>query len=71
MVRERNLKKRKGAAGAIVVLLLFLILGYVAVSIDIIDCPKCGNTPLLRSFDSYCGYDGKVPLLQYIMYIIS
>lgn len=65
------MRVRKGASGAVVLILVLIIVGLIAVSIDLIDCPNCGNIPFVRNLDSYCKFDGKVTTLQYLLYVLG
>ena len=67
-----KLRKRKASATSIIVILVLLIIvGYVVVAIDLITCPFCENVLLLRNVCRYCNYDGKVTILEYVLYIIG
>jgi len=52
------------------VFLIALIIGgiWFATSVEVFDCPRCNNDPWTRWTDSYCGYDGKVTLVQLLTY---
>ena len=67
-----TLRKRRGSASkTIIVLLILVIVGYIVVNVDFIDCPVCKNILLLRNLCRYCNYDGKVTILEYLLYLIG
>lgn len=65
------MKIRKGVSGAAVFFLILIIIGIIVVTVDLVNCPNCGNIPIIRNVDSYCNFDGKVPILHYLMYILG
>jgi len=60
-----------GIASAII--LGALILGgiYVVAGIDLMQCPECHGNIFLTWACSLCGHDGKVTILQYMLYGLS
>ena len=63
------MQERKGSANWIAVALLAIILiggFFIAATVELVDCPKCQNTPLLKYLCTKCGGDGKVTILQYL-----
>jgi hypothetical protein len=66
-----KLRKRRGSASkTIIVLLILVIIGYIVVTVDFINCPVCKDVLLLRNLCRYCNYDGKVTILEYLLYLI-
>jgi len=52
-----------------IALVIVLIGGFFfAATVEVFDCPRCNNTPLLKYICTYCGHDGKVTLIQLLMY---
>jgi len=66
------MRKRRASAGAtIAFILLLIIVGYFVVAVDLIVCPSCENILIIRNICRYCNYDGKVTILEYILYLIQ
>jgi hypothetical protein len=57
---------------ATAIILAAVILGgiFIIATIDLIQCPMCKGYYLTRLFCTTCGHDGKVTVLQYLMYYI-
>ena len=75
LVQQLPPVSRKGYEQQILGIVLSLIIVFgvfiFASTVEILDCPHCGNHPLYKHFCSYCAGDGRVTLIQYIMYSIS
>lgn len=75
LVQQLPAVSRKGHEQQIlgVILALVIVFGVFifASTVEIVDCPHCGNHPLYRNFCTYCGGDGRVTLIQYLMYSVS
>ena len=50
-----------------------IILGsiFVVAAVDLIQCPECHGSIFLMWACSFCGHDGKITILQYILYGLS
>jgi len=61
-------RKPSSASWIAVALLAILLIGgfFIAATVELVDCPKCHNNPLLKYFCTKCGGDGKVTILQYL-----
>jgi hypothetical protein len=52
------------------IFLIALIAGgiYFVGAVEVFDCPRCHSNDWVSWSDSYCGYDGKVTLVQLLTY---
>ena len=56
-----------------VAIFITVLLGvfFFAATVEIFDCPRCNNSPVLRWACSHCGRDGKVTLIELLVYSLS
>ena len=61
-------RKSSSASWIAVALLAIILIGgfFIAATVELVDCPKCHNNPILKYLCTKCGGDGKVTILQYL-----
>ena len=64
-------RKKGSSLGKILVIIFILAIVFVSLTVDLITCPQCDNNILIREFCSICGHDGKVTVIQYILFILA
>lgn len=52
------------------IFLIALLIGgiWFVAAVEVFDCPRCHSNDWVSWSDSYCGYDGKVTLVQLLTY---
>jgi len=63
----RNTNIIAGVIVGVVFLLLLLFAGFV----EFIACPRCGGTPLIEHFCGFCGGDGRITLIEYLIHLLA
>jgi len=69
--KQEVVVKTTSPAGIVAVVVIVVILAggiLFATTVEAFDCPRCNNHPWFKWACAYCGYDGKVTLIQLLTY---